>query len=179
MNMDKDGKIFLISLSITTVILLYSTIVLFVIKESEKDKKISFQKRFEEVTIAKQDIETRLKEFEIANAEMKVSIRMQDEKIKTLSQRVEDERSQSAKSVSQLQQREFEFQSLKSKLAEEKAEKESLISRMEKISEERLELKLQLENMLKTKEEMDRKAKELAEKEGISLGTIVINQERK
>jgi chromosome segregation ATPase len=176
--MNKDGKVFLIFLSITTVILLYSTIILFVIKESEKDKKMVLQKRLDEITVLKQDLESKVREIELANAEMKASLKIQEEKANMLSQRLDDEKSASGKYASQVQQREIEIQSLKSRLSEEKSEKDSLLGRIEKMNEEYLRLKFQLENMLKTKEEMDKRASELAEKEGVSLGTIVINQSR-
>jgi hypothetical protein len=39
-------------------------------------------------------------------------------------------------------------------------------------------MKFQLENLMKTKEELEKKAKEIAEKEGVSLGTVVIKRAR-
>lgn len=176
--MNKDNKIFLIALSITTVILLYSTIVLFVIKESEKDKRIALQKRLDEVIVAKQDVETRMREMELLSVEIRSDLKLQREKVSMLTERLEEEKKLCAKYSGQLQQREFEMQSLKTKLQEEEAEKESLLKRLEKMNEEYLGLKFQLENLMKTKEEMEAKARELADKEGVSLGTIVINQSR-
>ena len=75
-----------------------------------------------------------------------------------------------------LQEHEDEIRALRSKLENEEAEKESLLKKVEKANEDYLSIKVQLENTLKTKEEMEQKAKELVEKEGVSLGTIVVDQ---
>lgn len=177
--MNKDSKIFLIALSVIAVILLYSTIVLFVVKENEKDRRISLQKSLEEVTVVKQDLEVRIREIELADAELKGSLKLQEEKVNMLSRRLDDEKSASSKYSLQISQRESEIQNLKSGIEAERTEKNSLLDRMEKMKEEYLNLKFQLENIIKTKEEMEKRAKELVEKEGVSLGTIVINQSSK
>ena len=41
---------------------------------------------------------------------------------------------------------------------------------------DQVRFKFQLDGLIKTKEELEKRAKDLAEKEGVSLGTIVVNQ---
>ena len=65
---------------------------------------------------------------------------------------------------------------MKMSLENERAEKDSILKKIEKTNEENINLKAQLDNLLKTKEEIDKKAKELIEREGVSLGTIVVDQ---
>ena len=55
---------------------------------------------------------------------------------------------------------------------------EEAIADLEKLNERFLSMKFQLENLMKTKEELEVKAKEIVEQEGVSLGTVVIRQSR-
>lgn len=172
----KDGRVVTIALSITAVILLYAAIVLYVMKENERGKVTALQKRVEEVTVVKDLLEVKMKEVEIANAELKTAIKSDEEKITALTKTFDDEQAAHGRDVARLQQNEAELKSVKAKLDEERTERDDLAKRLERLNEEYLNLKFQLENLLKTKEEMERKAKEMADKEGVSLGTIVIKR---
>ncbi|MFA5146419.1 MAG: hypothetical protein WC515_03450 [Candidatus Omnitrophota bacterium] len=174
--MNRDIKLLVIFLSVTSVILLYTTIVLFVLKENERDRKVMLQKRFDEVSMAKAEVESALKELEMANIEMKTNIKAQDEKIGILAQNLEEAKKALARALIKTDEREFEIQNLKRKLEEERAEKEDLLKRLEKVNEDYMNMKFQLDNLLRTKEELEKRAREITEKEGVSLGTIVIKQ---
>ena len=174
--MPKYIKTALILLSGAAIILLCSTIALYFVKENEREKKVAVQKTLGESLAAKQNLEERLREIELANAEMKANIASQEEKVGALSRSLEEEKAVSAGNLAKIQEKGAEIEKLKSRLEEERAEKEGLLSRLEKLNEEYLNLKFQLQNLLKTREELEEKAKELVEKEGVSLGTIVIKQ---
>ena len=175
--MNKDGgKIWIISLSIICFILLYSTMAFYVMEESEKGKKIVLQKRFDEVTAVKQTLETQLKEAEMANVELKTRLKTQEETIASITQNLEEAKSENSKNLFKLQGRENEIRGMKTRLANENIEKESLLKKIEKADAECINLKSQLDNILKTREETEKKAKESLEKEGVSLGTIVVEQ---
>jgi len=177
--MFKDAKIPLIILSLICIILLGSTAALYSMKEGEKTQKLSFQKYFNEATAMKQALEGKLKETEITNAELKVNIKSLEDKIDALSQQLEKENTVNIDIAAKLQAKELDIQGLKSNVESAKAEKEDQSKRLEKLNEDYLNMKFQLENMIKTKEELERKVKEFAEKENVSLGTIVIKQPAK
>ena len=173
MNKD-DGRIILISLSIVCFILLYSTFAFYVMEESEKGKRIVIQKKYDEVTTVKQDLEAKLKESDMLTVELKTRLKTQEDTIAATTKALEEEKTANNGNMLKLQERDSEIHGMKAALENEKAEKESILKKIEKTNEENINLKAQLDNMLKTKEEIDKKAKELIEKEGVSLGTIVV-----
>ena len=69
--MVKDNKLVIIALSIVCFILLYSTIAFYVMEEGERGKKKILQKKFDEITSVKQDLEAKLKESEMLTVELK------------------------------------------------------------------------------------------------------------
>jgi len=176
--MIKEGKALSAISFITIILLLFTAIFLYITKESEKDKRMGLQKQVEELTIKEQVFEAKLKETEIANVQMAASIKFQEEKISMLAKGLEDEKEARGKNLASIQAKETEVQILKAKIEDIKAEKEDLLKRLEKFNEEYLNMKFHLENLIKTKEELEIKAKELSEKEGISLGTVIVKQAR-
>ena len=176
--MIKEGKTLSAILFTTIILLLFTTIFLYITKESERDKRIGLQKQIEEMTVKGQSFDAKLKETEIANAQMSASIKFQEEKINMLAKEVEDEKAVNSKNTVKIQEKEFEIQNLKAKIEEIKTEKRGIARDLEKLYEHHLNMEFQLENLLKTKEELEKKAKELVEKEGISLGTVIVKQVR-
>jgi chromosome segregation ATPase len=176
--MIKESKVLSAISFITIILLLFTTIFLYITKESERDKRISLQKQIEELTIKGQSFEAKLKETEIANAQMAAGIKFQEEKINMLAKGLEDEKAVNGKTTAKIQEKEFEIQSLKAKIEEIKADKRGIAKDLEKLYEHHLNMEFQLDNLVKTKEELEKKAKELSEKEGVSLGTVVIKQSR-
>ncbi len=177
--MIKEGKALSAVSFITIILLLFTTVFLYITKESEREKRMGLQKQVEELTIKGQNFEAKLKETEIANAQMAASIKFQEEKINMLAKGLEDEKEARGKNLANIQAKEIEAQNLKAKIEEIRAEKEDVMKSLEKLNEEYLNMKFHLENLIKTKEELETKAKELSEKEGISLGTVIVKQERK
>ncbi len=176
--MIKEGKALSAISFITIILLLFTAIFLYITKESERDKRIGLQKQVEELTIKGQSFEAKLKETEIANAQMAASIKFQEEKINMLAKGLEDEKEARGKNLANIQAKEIEAQNLKAKVEEVRAQKEDVVKSLEKLNEEYLNMKFHLENLIKTKEELETKAKELSEKEGISLGTVIVKQAR-
>ena len=174
--MPKGVKITLALLTLASIILLCTTIIFYLSKENEKEKKVFLQKSLDETVSAKQDLENRLKEVEIMNAELKAAIKSHEEKMNTLSQDLEKERAANVESSAKIQERESEIERLKLRIEDEKEEKEDLIKRFERLTEDYLNMKFQLDNLLRVKEELEKKARELAEREDVSLGKIVIKQ---
>jgi chromosome segregation ATPase len=176
--MIKEGKVLSAISLITIILLLFTTLFLYIAKESERDKRMGLQKQVEELTIKGQSFEAKLKETEMANAQMAASIKFQEERINMLARGLEDEKEAKSKNIAKIQEKEFEIGNLKTKIEEIKAEKYGIAKDLEKLYEHHLNMEFQLENLLKTKEELEKKAKELVEKEGISLGTVVVKQVR-
>ena len=176
--MIKEGKALSAISFITIILLLFTAIFLYVTKESERDKRIGLQKQVEELTIKGQSFEAKLKETEIANAQMAASVKFQEEKINMLAKGLEDEKAVNSKNAAKIQEKEFEIQALKAKIEEIKTDKRGIAKDLEKLYEHHLNMEFQLENLVKTKEELEKKAREISEKEGVSLGTVVIKQSR-
>ena len=176
--MIKEGKALSAISFLTIILLLFTTIFLYITKESERDKRIGLQKQVEELTIKGQSFEAKLKETEIANAQMAASVKFQEEKMNMLARGLEDEKAANSKSIAKIQEKEFEIQNLKAKIEEIKADKRGIARDLEKLYEHHLNMEFQLENLVKTKEELEKKAREISEKEGVSLGTVVIKQSR-
>ena len=176
--MIKESKILSAISLITIILLLFASIFLYIAKENEKDKGAVLQKQIEELVIKGQNHEAKLKETEIANAQMAASVKFQEEKINMLAKGLEDEKAANSKNLAKIQEKEFEIQNLKVKIEEIKAEKYGIAKDLEKLYEHHLNMEFQLENLLKTKEELERKAKDLVEKEGVSLGTVIVKQVR-
>jgi len=177
--MYKEIKNPLIILAVVSGILLCSVVMLYSMKEAEKEKRVNVQRHLDEVLVAKQEIETKLRDAEIENSGIKANLKAEEEKLAVISKNLEDEKAAGAKTAAAAQEKDTEITYLKAKLAESNAERDKLLDDMQRLNEEQVRLKFYLENIMKTKEEMDKKAKEIAEKQGVSLGTIVINQKGK
>lgn len=176
--MIKEGRALSVISLVVIILLLFAVIFLYVTKESERDKRIGLERQIEELTMKGQNFEAKLKETEIANAQMAASIKFQEEKINMLAKGLEDAKEVNSKNAAKIQEKEFEIQSLKAKMEEIKTEKRGIAKDLEKLYEHHLNLEFQLENLIKTKEELEKRASELVEKEGISLGTVIVKQER-
>lgn len=176
--MNREEKAFLIASFVVIALLLFTVGMLYMIKESERDKRINLQRQLDSLTVEKQGLESKLKEMEIASAQAESTIKFQEEKIGMLSKSLDEEKGSNGKNLTKLQEREFEIKSLKTKIEEVKADKQAALKDLEKLYEHHLKLEVELENLTKTKEDLEKKAKEIAEKEGVSLGTVVIKQSR-
>lgn len=174
----KDNAFFSTIPFIAIILLLFATVFLYIMKENERDKRIGLQRQIDELIMKEQGFEAKLKETEIANAQMAASIKFQEEKISMLVKSLEDEKEARSKNLANIHGKEIETQNLKAKIEDIKAEKEVALKSLEKLNEEYLNMKFYMENLIKTKEELEKKAKNLAEKEGVSLGTVVIKQPR-
>lgn len=174
--MDKDDRTFLTVAFMVIVLLIFAVVSLYIIKEHEREKRVGLQRQVDALSIEKQNLEVRLKDSEVNNAQSSSTIKFQEERIAMLSKEVEDEKVAAGKNIAKLQEKEFEIQNLKSRLEESKAEKQEIQKSMDKLNEDYMNIKFQLENLIKTKEELEKKAKELADKEGVSLGTVVIKR---
>jgi hypothetical protein len=172
--MNKESRLTLIILSMLAVIFFVSTLSLYATKEGESRKKAEALKNLDAMAALKQDLDLKLNDALNQNNELKGVTKSYEDKIGELSRQFESQKNESLRSSKMLQDKELEVQSLKTKLDAERDEKDDLAKRLEKLYEEYVDIKQHLKNMLKTHAEMEKRAKELVEKEGISLGTIVI-----
>ena len=115
MNKD-DSRIIFISLSIVCFILLYSTVAFYVMEESEKGKKIVLQKKYEELTTVKQDLEAKLKESEMLSVELKTRLKTQEDTIAATTKTLGEEKAASDRNMLKLQERESEIHGIKANL---------------------------------------------------------------
>ena len=132
MNKD-DSRIIFISLSIVCFILLYATVAFYVMEESEKGKKIVLQKKYEELTTVKQDLEAKLKESEMLSVELKTRLKTQEDTIAATTKALGEEKAASDSNMLKLQERESEIHGIKANLENEKAEKESILKKIETV----------------------------------------------
>ena len=177
--MNKDGgRITLISLSVVCFILLYSTVAFYVMVEGEKAKRHVLQKNLDEATSANQELESKLKESAALAVELKTRLKTQEETITLTTQHLDEATNANNRSLLKLQARESEIRSMEAKITAAAAEKADLTAKLAKASEDYLALKTQIENSSRTKEDMEKTAKETAEREGVSLGTIVVDQKK-
>ena len=174
--MNKDDRIFLIVSFVVIILLLFLAVYLYMMKENEKDKRMSLQKQFDVLTVEKQNLEARLKDADVANVQATSNIKFQEEKIDMLSKGLEEEKAANNKNIAKIQEKEFEIQNLKAKVDEVRGEKLESLRTLSRLNEAYMNLKFQLENLVKTKEELEKKAKEVAEQEGVSLGTVIIKR---
>ncbi|MFA5500420.1 MAG: hypothetical protein WC404_05020 [Candidatus Omnitrophota bacterium] len=174
--MNKDDKIFLIASFMVIILLLFAVVSLYMAKESEKEKRTNLQRQVDGLSIEKQNLEAKVRDLELTGIQTASSIRFQEEKISALAKDLEDEKAVVAKNITALQAKEFEIQSLKTRIEEMKAEKLDMQKNAEKLNEDYLNIRFQLENLIKTKKELEKKARAIAEKEGVSLGTVVIKR---
>ena len=157
------------ALMIACSILLCVVVTLFVMKEAEKDRRINTQKKLDETVAIEKELERTLHGLEIANADLKGTIRLQEEKINVIAERLNV-------SEAGIKEKDAELGTLRARMEDAIREKEELSKRLDKSFEDYLSIKFQLENLVKTREELEKRAKDIAEKEGISLGTIVITR---
>ena len=176
--MNKGDKAFLIASFAVIILLLFAVGSLYMVKEGERDKRIGLQKQLDALSIEKQNLEARLKEAEVANAHAESNIKFQEEKVNMLSREIEEQKAANSNHLAKIQEKELQIQNLKSKIDEVKSEKQGVLRDLDKLYQHHLKTEFQLENLTKTKEELEKKAKEIAEKEGVSLGTVVIKQSR-
>ena len=174
--MNKDDKIFLIASFMVIILLLFAVVSLYMAKENEKEKRANLQRQVDGLSIEKQNLEVKVRDLELTGIQTASSIRFQEEKISALTKDLEDEKAVVAKNITALQAKEFEIQSLKTRIEEMKAEKLDMQKNAEKLNEDYLNIRFQLENLIKTKKELEKKARAIAEKEGVSLGTVVIKR---
>lgn len=174
--MNKDDKIFLIASFMVIILLLFAVVSLYMAKENEKEKRTNLQRQVDAMSVEKQNLEAKVRDLELAGIQTASSIKFQEEKISALAKDLEDEKAVVAKNITALQAKEFEIQSLKTRIEEMKAEKLDMQKNAEKLNEDYLNIRFQLENLIKTKKELEKKARAIAEKEGVSLGTVVIKR---
>jgi len=174
--MNKDSRVALISLSVVCFILLYSTVAFYVMEEGEKGKKIVLQKKLGDMTAEKQELEMKLKEVETLSVELKARLKTQEDTIADMTKSLGDEKDANTANLLKLKSHEDGIKAMEARLESEIAEKENLVKRITKLTEDYQSIRSQSENENKTKEETDKKAKETMEKEGVSLGTIVVDR---
>ena len=180
MFMNKDGnKVVWIALSVACFILLWATVTFYAMEESERGKKNALQKRFDDVTVVKDGLTVKLKEAEALAVELKTRLKTQEETIATTTEQLTEERNANNKNLLKLQGRENEIRAMETKLQDAALQKNDLLKKIEKVSQDYANLKTQLENESKAKDDNEKKAKETAEREGVSLGTIVVDQKAK
>jgi len=176
--MNKNGgKVVWISLSVVCFILLYSTVAFYVMEETEKGRKNTLQKKLDEISAVGQGLEAKCKESEALTVELKTRLKSQEDTIAEASRHLDEEKSANTANLLKLQARENEIRAMKTRLENANAEKEGILKNLDKANKDYLEMKAQAEH-LKTKENMEKKAKEAVEREGVSLGTIVVDDKK-
>lgn len=170
-----SNKAVVIALSLACFILVCSTVAFYAMEEGERVKKLTVQKKFDDTLAAKQDLEQKLSAAEIGAVELKGRLKTQEDTIAALTGQIEAEKKANKDVLAKLQARENEIRDMSMRLETARSKEAALLANIDKVNNDYLALKTQVETVSKTKDEEDRKAKEVAEKEGVSLGTIVVN----
>ena len=174
--MSDENNIQLTILSMAAAVFLCLAAFFFFLKETEHREKTALKTNFDKVVTSEEDLKKQLKELEISKSELETTVKFHEDKITLLTRGLEAEETRLKQSESKLLQKDMDIDELKAKLAQAIQERDALVQRLDKQSEEVYSLKYQLDTILKSKEELEKKARDLAEKGPVSLGTIVIKQ---
>jgi len=160
------------------IIFLIFSFVLYGAKEKERETRISVQNRLDETLAAKERVELRLRDLEIEAAAVKANLKAKEDELGVMSGRLEEEKALSSEKSAALKEKDTQISRLTSNIGEVRIERDKIAGDLEKLNYEHQQLKFYLDNLMKTKEEIDAKAKEIIKKQGVSLGTIVLNQKQ-
>lgn len=171
--MEKKIRLIVILLSVLIVLFLSSAILLGIIAQREKARRIELTELLDRTTNEKQIVEKRLTEISRIKSELESRLTEAEGKIADLVVKLEEAESTKASLSSELSEREKLIGDLNANFESEKREKMELAGRLTKSEEEYKALKAQVEQLETIKAELEKKLQEAAAK-GVQLEKIVV-----
>lgn len=151
---------------------------LYFLKETERQEKLRVREELNETVSLKKKLETEISKLKASTASLEGRLKSHEEVIATIKQNLDEQQLLRQKAEVDLFVKQTEIENLKNQIRKADDEKRDLQSRLEKQYEDYYNMKTQLSSILKTKEELEARAKELAENGPVSLGTVIIRQNR-
>lgn len=175
--MNKNLKIGIVLLLVASVLFLCSTVAFFIMKESEKEKRIYLEKDLEELMIAKDAIASDLEEIKITKNKLEIQLSSAKEEAERVARDLAREKEAKGLIESQLDQEKRRSDELMADVMKEKEERLSLVHRLSGAEEAYRDLKGQFDIMVEAKETLEHKLKDMMAKRGVELQRIEVSAE--
>jgi len=172
--MQKNLKLGISLLVVTSVFFLCVSLALFFMKEDEKDRRISVEGELEETLAVNTELESGLEELKIVNTDLESRLDASENQVKTLNERLSREKEAHKATKAELAEQKKEARKLADQIVAEKEEKVGIVKKTSNVESENRRLKNQLELILQAKETLEKKVKEIISQKGVELEKIVI-----
>jgi hypothetical protein len=177
MEKNDNGRLIITVLVITSAIFLASTAALYVLRQSEIDKRVVAEKKLEDLTLEKAKLTKELGEMTVIKSELEVKLSGAEEKTKSLEDQLGTEKKSSEAIYGQLENEKKESRKLVDDLMKAKEEKEQITLSLADAKSQCEVLKVQLYSIQQAKEILENKLKEMMTKSEVELEKIVVKPE--
>jgi len=177
MEKNDNGRLIVTALVITSAIFLASTTALYVLRQSEIDKRVAVEKKLEELTQEKIKLTKELGEMTTMKSSLEVKLSGAEEKAKTLEGQLETEKKSREAIYGQLESEKRESRKLVDDLMKVKEEKEQVSLSLADAKSQCEVLKVQIYSIQQAKEILESKLKEIMTRNEVELEKIVVKPE--
>ncbi|MDP3790134.1 MAG: hypothetical protein Q8R48_07025 [Candidatus Omnitrophota bacterium] len=171
----KDMKSF--GAVIVAVIFVISTLVLLVMLTGEKSSKAALQNELAEVMKAKKKLSQEVEEVKIAKSDLEMKLSSLEAQTKELGDSYEKAKSQSENLKQELTKKDTELSSIKGQIDTITSEKQGLASQLDQEKTKYSQLKERVDKLVAVKDELEKKIKEIVDKQGVELERIVVKEQ--
>jgi len=162
---------------VVAVIFLLSTIALFVVLNGEKSAKLALQNELAEILKAKKKLSAELDEVKVIKSDLEMKLSALEAQAKMLGDSYEKEKSQKEGLKLELTKKDTELSGIKSQLDSAAAEKQNLQATLDQEKTKYSQLKERVDKLVEVKNELEKKIKDIVDKQGVELERIVVKQE--
>ena len=162
---------------VVAVIFLLSTIALFVMLNSEKSATLALQNELAEVLKAKKKLSAEIDEVKIIKSDLEMKLSVLEAQAKMLGDSYEKEKSQRESLKLELTKKDTELSGIKGQLDSAAAEKRNLQATLDQEKTKYSQLKERVDKLVEVKNELEKKVKDIVDKQGVELERIVVKQE--
>lgn len=175
--MEKNFKSIFIVLLAASAIFLASTVSLYFLRQGEIEKRVTAEKKLEELTQEKIKLAKELEETNTIKNDLEVKLGTLEEKAKSIESQLNEEKKSRETVYSQLENEKRESKKLVDELMKVKSQKEEASLGLANIKSECEVLKMQLFNIQQAKEVLESKLKDILAKKEVELEKIVVKPE--
>lgn len=175
--MNKNLKIGLVLLIIASVSFLCSTVAFFILKESEKEKRLYLEKELKETIAERESIAKDLEEIKILKRDLESKLSSAQEEAKRISEELAKEKEARGLIASQLGEEKKRSDTLMADVMKEKEERLTLVHQLARAGDSYRQLKEQFDLLVEAKETLEDKLKEMMAKKGVELEKIEVRSE--
>lgn len=172
--MNKYVKIGLALLLAASVLFLCGTVVFFIEKENEKEKRISLESQLKETMDEKELIEKDLDELKTVNRDLEVRLSSAKEEARRIASELIIEKESKARFETRFIEEKEKREEMAVDLMKEKDERLGLMEKLSKAEESYRDIKKQFQILVEAKETLEYKIKGMLSKKGINLGKIEV-----